>query len=161
MSEPRKVYAVSRGSYSDYRIVAVFSTKEQADELCRRYGEDMHDDADVEEWIVDAPMPNDGLLQYTVWIGVDRNVHSLDVRDADKIVDDRNNEISLYKARGKRVENRANIYITCLAKSKEHAVKIANEKLTEVLAAGWTGKEDHRDGISFTEWLESRRTLAT
>ena len=49
----KKVFIVTAGEYSDYHTEAVFSTNELAEEYSKRAG----DGYDIEEWELDAPMP--------------------------------------------------------------------------------------------------------
>ena len=74
------IYAVERGSYSDYRVVAVFDNKEAADLFAERINlddDDKWDQASVAEWglLSEAPTrttvycyqmsPSEGIKQWT------------------------------------------------------------------------------------------------
>lgn len=48
-----KVYVVTDGSYSDYHIVSIFSTKEKADIHAALLNSSNYQEANVEEWDVD------------------------------------------------------------------------------------------------------------
>lgn len=48
-----KVYVVTEGSYSDYHIDSIFSTREKADIRVALLNSSDYRDADVEEWDVD------------------------------------------------------------------------------------------------------------
>ena len=69
MSEQRmkKVYAATSGSYSDYGIVAIFSTKEAAQLFMERHPNQWNDWNDIEEYDLDP-----GVLQmrkgYSHWM---------------------------------------------------------------------------------------------
>jgi len=52
----KKVYAVSSGSYSDYRVNAIFSTKELAEEFMRYIPD--NDYNDIEEYEIDPSVPD-------------------------------------------------------------------------------------------------------
>ena len=53
----KKVYIVTEGNYSDYDIVAVFSTKKKAKEFLKKYEEVYpYIDVRIEEYPVDVPV---------------------------------------------------------------------------------------------------------
>ena len=66
-----KVYLATAGVYSDYRVVAVFSKREDAEELVKRC---RFDDGDVEEYDLDPPviLPEDGFKPFSVMFSGDR-----------------------------------------------------------------------------------------
>jgi len=49
----KKVYVVTAGEYSDYRILAVFSDREKAESLVRFWNQYETDDARIEEYVLD------------------------------------------------------------------------------------------------------------
>lgn len=51
-----KVYIVTDGQYSDYRIQAVFSTKALAKEYLAEYNKDPGHHGDIEPWDLDEPV---------------------------------------------------------------------------------------------------------
>ena len=61
------VYIVTHGDYSDYSILAAFSTREMAERFVAAYnqGESYYDKADIEEYELDCPPDN--WVTYTVW----------------------------------------------------------------------------------------------
>lgn len=67
------VYAVSSGSYSDYHIEAVFSTREKAQAYIDSFGElPSYDVKDIEEWGLDPECikPRDGYTWYNVHLSI-------------------------------------------------------------------------------------------
>jgi hypothetical protein len=50
-----KVFAVSEGSYSDYRIVAIFSTREKAQEYIDSCHAEQWSEKEIEEYDLDLP----------------------------------------------------------------------------------------------------------
>lgn len=51
MSEPKKVYVITKGAYSDYHICAVAATKEIAEKLQKIYSDEYsRADARIEEY---------------------------------------------------------------------------------------------------------------
>lgn len=69
-----KVFIVTAGAYSDYRIVGVFSSREKAAECCPAAAANI-DTADIEEWDMDAIKQDDdeeqGLLQQVFFVRLD------------------------------------------------------------------------------------------
>lgn len=59
-----KVYVVTQGEYSDYRIVAIFSTREQAELKCATLYDDYNE---IAEWEVDAEtLQGEATLAYMI-----------------------------------------------------------------------------------------------
>ena len=50
-----RIYVVTKGEYSNYRIVALFSTEERADEYVSELNQDAYAYARVEEYELDTP----------------------------------------------------------------------------------------------------------
>jgi len=121
----KKVYIVTQGCYSDYHIVAVFSNKEIAEKYAKKINSEW-DPADVEEWGVDA------------WVEeIQKGYDAWEVRMKE------NGEAIVDKIDYAKYEWRKEPFVTetdydgekfyivyCLAKSKEHAIKIASERIT-------------------------------
>jgi hypothetical protein len=59
-----KIWVVEEGEYSDYRVVGVFSTKENAELVADKFG------GDVAEWPIDPWVDhiNHGREPYIVWM---------------------------------------------------------------------------------------------
>jgi len=133
-----KVYIVTSGWYSDYRIEAVFSTKKRAKEHIEKYGKDDISDINDEpdEWIVD-----DNVYNKIIKIKEDKNieVYSVIITKEGQIQYIRKEKKELFYLEGaigkrKYFDSRQNLHMTILAKSKEHAVKIANDRRTQLIA---------------------------
>lgn len=65
------IWIIEKGSYSDYRVVGVYSTKEGAELVCARInGEDRCESATVAEWPLDPGVEaiNQRLAPFTVWM---------------------------------------------------------------------------------------------
>lgn len=116
-----KIYIATSGSYSDYSMDAVFSSRKKAEAAI----ELLQEDSEIEEWTVDA-IPADGRLPYWVRMHPDGNVESVSrehsffmMRDAPRIT---------CIAAGPY----AGVY-NCFvyARDEAHAVKIASEKRRE------------------------------
>lgn len=117
-----KIYIVTSGSYSDYSINAVFSSRKKAEAAI----ELLQEDAEIEEWTVDA-IPSDGRLPYWVRMHSDGNVESVSrehsfymMRDAPRIT---------RIAGGGQYGGMYNCHV--YARDEAHAVKIASEKRRE------------------------------
>jgi len=128
----KKVYAATSGCYSDYGIVAIFSTKEAAELFIERHPDRYGDWNDVEEYDLDP-----GIAQmrkgYSFWM----------------VQMDEDGSISSVEARGGNVEakpdNKFMDHRMTLsgcrwfnwygwARDSQHAVKIANEHRIKLLA---------------------------
>lgn len=132
-----KVYLVTEGCYSDYRICGAFSTEAKAKEAMA-----LLFNGDVEEFELDPVSPHPPGM--TFWFvemlrdGTVSTAHQQSVSLTDKA--------SEYDAPLLKGESwRLNMW----AKDKDHAVKIANERRIQMLASGdWA--------LTWEEWLKKR-----
>ncbi len=133
-----KVYVVTSGEYSDYRIRGIFTTEEAANQ----YAAAVH--GSVEEWDVDTINLKVGYLYYRVYMGLHTGetyeIHQTEYQDSEM-----EDTITKYcKREGgeafydwlSRVEaSPERVYFAHVwALSEIHAVKIANERRTYYLA---------------------------
>lgn len=138
-----KVYLVSSGSYSDYSVAGVFSTKENAAEFMARVGEDGHSDWNgVQEVEIDAALPQlrAGLKPW--FVQMERDGTALRIEEKDLSASVASGEIDAhvwerskapaYRGLGMSDLLNANVF----ASSAEHAVKIVNEYRTQMIASG-------------------------
>jgi hypothetical protein len=139
----KKVFAVTSGSYSDYHVVAVFSTEAKAQEYIDASKEAASYDwcnlEDVEEYTLDAPI----IPLYYVTV---RMLRDGTIEDGDNL--------DLHF--GEHTTGFVGIWIynsgdsafswTTDTKDKKRAIKVANEKRAEIIALGlWpTGDEDRK-----------------
>jgi hypothetical protein len=133
----KSVWVIEQGSYSDYHVVGVFSSRKNAklvlDSLTKDY-----DEPTIAEWPIDPAVTelNAGL---TVWLGemlrdgtVERCVQW------DNSGYHLSNDLTIWRRedapayRGKGVLNC--LHGTVWAKDQKHAVKIFNEKRTQLIA---------------------------
>lgn len=131
----KKVYILTSGSYSDYHIVGVTDDKNLADNISEKWY------TDIEEY---------ELIESETWpIIKDKNRYSLAMdKEGDTVyihnsdpVNDTNTSLILENVKSRGVEF-TYLYIECWATSEEHAVKIANEIRTQLIASGeWDLKE--------------------
>ena len=147
-----KVYLVTKGDYSDYRIEAVFSTKEKAEEYVRIYCPE----GTTEEYSVDdesiyngfphglatwwVTMAEDGRIDKTYHLGVPRIDWAYDTW---RFIRHRTDEI---QSGLKCYINAQPTYgpwmldMTVLARDEKHAIKIVNEKRAQLIAANLWGR---------------------
>lgn len=136
----KKIYAVNSGSYSDYRIVALFSTPELAQEFM-----DAVPDSDynrVEEFDLNPDTADLIKRGYSLW-----TVHMLMGGDTERV---ERQDLSLYGIGdvGHRIWRRTQglayagkgipdiLTSTVWAKSENQAVKIVNEHRAQMIASG-------------------------
>ena len=130
------VYIVTAGDYSDYRIEGVFTTKEKAqgyiDACIKR-------PADIEVWKLNewTAKIEQGLKSYNVWIDEDGNVQRVELHSPQK------NEFS---QRLGYIYDQGDFETAIWAKTPEHAIKVANERRTIIIATnrwkkGWVTNE--------------------
>lgn len=131
-----KIYLVSQGCYSDYRIIAAFSTEEKAKAYVKHLGDS--DDEDILEFDVDSETFQNprGLNRFTLQMKRDGSL-VYGVTDRGSVKEE--------KPQGPKWEPLAKVWVDenseCYmrfeveAKDKEHALKIANEKRTELISA--------------------------
>ncbi len=139
----KSIWVIEKGSYSDYRVVGVYSTKEGAELVCKRINgaDDYSDRAIVSEWPLDPGVEaiNQGLSPFVVHMLRDGTTEKvwMDESDFEYTLNDqptiwRRSEAPAY--RGKNAQD----YITArvFAKDSQHAVKIVNEHRTRMIASG-------------------------
>jgi hypothetical protein len=141
MSEKRIAYIVTAGAYSDYGIIAVFSSRERAQAFINtagseeEQGDDAYSMAVIEEWEVDPVGPNlpQGLQSWHVEM----------TRAGDTVRSFVNEGMHSWLQAMKTVVvwlTNGNLGLNCLARDREHAVKVANEHRARALAENqWGG----------------------
>jgi hypothetical protein len=114
-----EVYIVTEGEYSDYKIVAVFTDKALATKCADLVS------GDVETWTVDADAGQwrAGLRPWTV-----------------RMMEDGSTRWGAYETTAVNEDDEDNFFgyikMSMWARSKEHAIKIANERRIQMLASG-------------------------
>jgi hypothetical protein len=119
------IYIVTNGSYSDYRIVAVYDNNEMAQQHANSLP-----DAQVEEYEINqfADKLKQGLFAFEITMQKDGTVIYVHKKGFE--LDDWDNTPSIYCRDGD-----CQLSYPCYAKSEEHATKIANEKRLQLIAA--------------------------
>ena len=138
-----KVFLVASGSYSDYMVLSVFSTREAAEAMIARHGGPKG--FDIEEYDLDpgALHARDGYFRFH--IEMDRETGDIHGRpfeafpDSDEIgttVEDArrppHNDIPNWPPYSEWIKT---LKISCWARDLEHAIKIASEHRRSLLAA--------------------------
>ena len=124
----KKVYAVSSGCYSDYRVDAIFTTKELAEEFMKAVPE--YDYNDIQEYELNPKTADLVKRGYSPW-------RVVMLRDGTTEVC-KGIEISTYNTedsfRGKNIPDALSCNV--FAKSAKQAIKIVNEKRAMMIANG-------------------------
>ena len=138
----KSIWMIEQGSYSDYRVVGVYSTKEGAELVCAKInGEESYELAVVSEWPLDPGVEaiNQGLSPFTVlmlrdgttekvWMDADDFEYALNAQPMIW----RRSEAPAYQ--GKNIPDC--LMARVFAKDSQHAVKIVNEHRTRMSASG-------------------------
>lgn len=124
MSEPKKVYIITKGAYSDYHICAVAATKEIAEKLRKIYSDEYSwADARIEEY--DLNEAKDDVRVF------------YDVTFADGKVSACFNEYgereSIQFFKGNKWQS-DRLIVSVRARDEDHAIKIAQDRRAEYLA---------------------------
>lgn len=121
------MYLVSDGCYSSYRILGVYSTKENAQKAHQLF----RADNDIEEYVLDEmPEHPPGVLHYRVDIDRDGDVKDVRKESVEEFPD------YTWAPYG---QFRDFVHIHVWAEDEKHAVKIANEMRVRLIVLGeWT-----------------------
>jgi hypothetical protein len=122
------VWAIEEGSYSDYHIAGVFSSRKNAEAMAA-----FMSDANIVEWQIDPFIDklNKGLVIYEIEMRYNGNVEELQ----------RMERGSSYELDSLELGNRLHVFDNIIkgavwARDEKHAVKIANEFRTRAIAEG-------------------------
>lgn len=121
-----KVYLVSDGEYSDYRIMQAFSTRELAQEYVNECG------GDIEEYLLDVNW-REGIKNYKrgyLPFNIIYNISDNDYVATEWKYSTGDNYVNYCLPSG----DDKTWTIRCLAKDGQHAVKIANERISQIKA---------------------------
>ena len=141
-----KVYIVTSGSYSDYRICEVFSTKEKAEAYIAKF-DSAWDFNEIEDWEVDD---GDRAVKY---LRVSMNVNG-DTLWFNKECDlPENISKDVFFVKRARDGSEA-INVEVVTEDKKRAVKVTNEIRTELIAMNIWG-----DQKAIDSFIENRKRL--
>ena len=126
-----KIFIVTQGDYSDYRIIGVFSTEENANGfIALTSGYNM----EVEEYNIDELLESFNPLRFNTayYVQMQRDGDVLSVGVEDEVW-------ALQKALKCEYDvGRNKLCMYVIAKTKQHAVKIVNEKRVQLISGvGW------------------------
>lgn len=127
-----KVFIVTTGVYSDYVIMCVCSSREIAERFIKDAGYD-NDQARIEVYALDHPR-NDGFHLYDVEINistrtVESELHTYSEKDNHDTISWSNDRAILSD------DGTSLVWDYMRAKSKEYTAKIANEKVSAMIAS--------------------------
>ena len=136
----KTIYAVSSGSYSDYRVDALFSSRKLAEEFMTLIKD--NDYNDIEEYQLDPPAADLIKRGYAVW-----RIHMLKdgtTERVERMVNDKYDVTNIGHAIWERTKASAYkdkgipdiLTSSVWAKTEKQAVKIVNEKRVQMIAAG-------------------------
>jgi hypothetical protein len=136
----KTIYAVNSGSYSDYSIDALFSSKELAEDYMAKVKDGDYND--IEEFQLDPPDADFIKRGYSVWSvhmlkdgTTERITHgtdSYDIGNAGSHIIWKRSTAPAYRGKGV-----LDILISDVwAKTEKHAIKIVNEKRAQMIASG-------------------------
>ena len=121
-----KVYIITYGTYSDYSICAVFSTRDKAEEYIQQHGNVFR----IEEHLLDEAVEKSEI--WNVEIGI--STHK--VKQCESVSDSWHNErvdkFRVFEPVFRDVE--WTIKIVLRADSMDRAIKVANERVAQIVA---------------------------
>ena len=135
----KSIWVIEEGSYSDYDVVGVFSSKKNAEVVMKALsGRDYGDGPAITEWQLDPDVEelNAGLTLWTVWMLRDgttercEQCHYYSPYGNGQLDIWRRSTAPAYRKKGVQDCLSGSVW----AKDAEHAIKIANEKRTELIA---------------------------
>ena len=132
----KTIYVLTSGDYSDYKIVAIYDTKEMAEAMRISLNPNEAWPITIEEWPLN-PYSADlqkKYIPYEVIMG----------KNGDGYVSNRPECASLGYPGNIDVDfpnNSINMVTICFAKDEKHALKIANERRVQIIAANTWGIE--------------------
>lgn len=118
-----KIYVVTKGSYSDYHIVAATLDKEKAEKIAKRFS-DNYDECDVEEY-----EDSEVVLKPYWYVRFQK-----DTSEVIELCDESRDDYALHTLNLVNEYRDGNIAIRVAADTPEEAIKIASEKRAEYLA---------------------------
>lgn len=133
----RSVWVIEEGEYSDYHVVGVFTSKENAERVQKLCG-----GGTVAEWPLDPAIEdlNAGLWPYYICMAMDGTTERIQRRDSISTYRIGNGPSIWRRTQAPAFKNKPGVQDAIdgdvWAESDIHAVKIVNEKRTAYLATG-------------------------
>jgi hypothetical protein len=133
----KTVWVIEQGEYSGYRVTGVFTSEENAQFIADRINaieQGRYGEATVDEWPLNPGIDeiNKGLSKWRIGMLKNGNVYYAEPDDA-RLVDINESYFYLQEAYGERPEM---IVSKVWARDEQHAVKIVNERRTQMIANG-------------------------
>jgi hypothetical protein len=124
----KKLFMLTQGEYSDYSVVGVFSTKENAESFKVAYPNDEYND--IEEITVDPDITyiRKGMKKWYVNMTREGGTGNSGQTTHEDVCCEFLEKWSYLRV--------TVLHVVCYAKSEEHAVKIANERRAQLIASG-------------------------
>jgi len=122
----KKVYVITKGEYSDYRICAIYSNKEKAEGMVNLFSDEWAQ-ATIEEWPLDI-FPSLDKIRYIVFVRKNGDVANIITRRDELLsAKDFKNYVVDWEGEGGWV-------FQIWAKDEKHAIKIAGEWRRKLLS---------------------------
>ncbi len=123
---------VTAGEYSDYGVVAIYSTKEKAEEFIREFPEEgLGGYNPIEEVAIDVDYAGMKAVGKSIWVvNMDRAGNALKAHNTGSVFG-----LPMYCMQ-KPPKQPAFLANWCYAASEEQAIKATNEKRTQLIANG-------------------------
>jgi len=136
-----KVFVITKGSYSDYRIETVFSTKEKAEEFLRKAADKEFDGIDsvldgeyneIEEYEIDVDYTQNGLSGYEATIT--RYQKGKTYTRVRLLAIENTSNIDFNIVSEVKSSNSITYIVNVWAEDQQHAAKIASELIAQYKA---------------------------
>ncbi len=133
----KHVYVVTSGCYSDYGIEAVFDDREMAQKFIDAFNtKDRWDEMNIENWELNpfGKLIKENCKPYFLRIDKDGNTSDIRIENSSYGFGNEDNN-------GMGFDINGNLYLHVFGKDEAHAVKIANERRTTLIAENkWNPK---------------------
>lgn len=137
------IWVVEQGEYSDYGVLGVFSTKENAETLMSHINKDMQNNpATVDEWPLNPGVSElrQGYTPYYVVMSMTDGATERCEKEENYLLSGTQHEV--FERWQSKNEKPPQLWIHLWAKDETHAIKIANEHRMRMIAEGsWREKE--------------------
>ncbi len=133
------IYIVTSGDYSDYHIITVFTDEALAEQFVSEYNADRsHRDASIEEYIANklSRQLQGDVRTFSLWMAHDGTMDfGIDWEYEEDLMPRFRH--TLDQSRYSREEHKGgSMRCVVVARDREHAVKIANERRVQMIASG-------------------------
>lgn len=129
------VFIVTQGNYSGYHICGVFAKEPLAQKFIDSFKDNQYNEMRIEVWELN-PFKLELAKEYKPYfIRMDKEGNTLEIHKTD----------STYSLGEGGFDIHFNMYLHCFAKDEAHAIKIANEKRTQLIAKNeWRDNGTHK-----------------